>query len=484
MRLKDRLFDAFFGNVIEAKVKDRLKAASVIDDDESQWRRLTGDTNRDLSPLKQERMIEIGFFLWENTPMGRWLIETTKDFILAEGLPYESKNDEVKKVLDDFWFDPLNRMDLSLEKHARELLITGELCLPVFVAEQTGRVRLGYVDPAQIKEVKTDPENRKLVIGITLKGPTGDDGKKYRTILPKEAEFIISKSAQSQRNSYADGECFFFAINNLTNSPRGRSELLSIADWIDGYEQFLFDLLDKWKLINTFLWDLSVSGADEGEIKKQIQALVKKSGSVYGHNEKVTLDAKTPDLKAVDTSEGARLFRNHILGGLNYPEHWFGGGGDVNRATAVEMASPTFKTLSAKQKYFKYILETIFEFVIGQAIEKRYLTVPEDEAYDYSTITPELATKDVAKYATLIQQVTTSLTLAQSQRWVDNATAQNIFATLIGYLGIEVDVKAMAEAIEKEKFEEGAEDYLVRKPGRFDSQPRNQEGKSSVRRGK
>jgi len=461
MNLKDKFIDVFLGGVIESKVKERLKASSITDDEDmTGWRKLTGDVSRDLSPLKQERMIEIGFWLWENTPMGRWLIETTKDFILAEGTPYEAKNEDVKALIDDFWYDTLNRMDLYLEKHLRELLITGELCLPVFVAEQTGRVRLGYHDPAQIKTVVTDPENLKIVIGIILKGSSGEEGKKLKAILPKDAETILSKKAQEFRAGYTDGECFFFAINNLTNSPRGRSEFLSVADWIDGYEQFLFDLLDKWKLINTFIWDLLVNGADTDEIKKQVDALTKKAGSVYGHNEKVTLDAKTPDLKAVDTAEGARLFRNHILGGMNFPEHWYGGGGDVNRATAVEMSSPTFKTLSSKQRYFKFILETIFEFVIDKALEKKYLRVPEDEAYDYSVITPELATKDVTKYASMIQQVTGSIAIAQSNKWIDRATAQNIFATMIETIGVEVDIEEMEDNIKNEEFKEKNQDYL------------------------
>jgi len=459
MKIRERIVERFFGGVIEAKVKERLRASSLADEDQG-WRKLTGDASRNLSPLKQSRMIEIGFYLWENTPLGRWLIETTKDFILAEGLPYEAKNEEVKKVLDDFWFDPINRMDLYIEKHLRELLITGELCLPAFVAEQTGRVRLGYIDPVQIDEVITDPENIKLVIGVFLKTKAGEERTKLRTILHREADPFLSRKAQAMRESWTDGQCFFFAINNLTNSPRGRSELLSVADWVDGYEQFLFDLLDKWKLINTFVWDLRVDGADENEIKKQVSALVKKSGSAYAHNEKVTLEAKNPDLKAVDTSEGARLFRNHILGALNYPEHWFGGGGDVNRATAVEMASPTFKTLSAKQLYFKYILSSIFDFVIDQALEKKYLKISEDEAYDFSIVTPELATKDVTKYASLIQQTAASIALAQQHGWIDQATARKIFATTVNYLGIEIDVTEIEERVKKEKFEEEAQDYL------------------------
>jgi len=460
MNFKDRIVDRFFGSAIDARVKERLAAASITDRDAG-WRRLTGqDVNRDLSPLTQDRMIEISFWLWENNPMARWLIEIAKDFILAEGLPYQAKEEEVQDYLDDFWYDPINRMDLYLEKHVREHLIYGELCLPAFVAKQTGRLRLGYIDTSEIKSVITDPENVKMSIGISLKDTPGYEGRKFKTIIPDEADYVLSPAAKSMRQGFTDGECFFSAMNNVTNSPRGRSELLTVADWLDNYEQFLFDTADKWRLLNAFFYDLEVQGGDEATIKAQINNFVKKAGSVFGHNEKVKAEAKSPTLQAPDFAEGARLFRNHILGPFGYPEHWYGGGGDVNRATAVEMGTPTFKMLSSKQRYFKYLLESILDYQIAMGLKTRYLKMPEEKAYDYEVIVPELSVKDVGKYATMIGQVSSSLAVAQDRKWVDRETARKIFGVVISYLGVELDIEGMEERVAAEEVEEENEDYL------------------------
>lgn len=461
MNLKDRIVDRFFGSTIERQVQEKLKAAYSFRNEDVGWRKLTGqESNRNLSSLTQDRMIEIAYWLWENNPMARWLIEIAKDFILAEGLPYRAKEEEVQEYLDGFWFDPVNRMDLYLEKHVREHLIYGELCLPAFVAKQTGRLRLGYIDTSQIKEVITDPENVKISIGISLKDIPGYDPRKYRIIIPEEAEYVLSKTAQAMRREYTDGDCFFAAINNVTNSPRGRSELLTVADWLDNYEQFLFDTADKWRLLNAFFYDLEVQGGDANAIKEQINAFVKKAGSVYGHNEKVKAEPKSPSLQAPDFAEGARLFRNHILGPFSYPEHWYGGGGDVNRATAVEMGTPTFKTLSSKQRYFKYILESIFNYQIEMGLKSRYLKMPEEKAYDYEIIVPELSVKDVGKYSTVIGQVSSSLAVAQDRKWIDRETARQIFGVVINYLGVEIDMEGMEEKIAAGEVEEENEDYL------------------------
>jgi hypothetical protein len=446
-------------DVIEQRVASRLQAASFTDEMIG-WRRLTGENvDRNLDPLSQDRMHDIAFYLWESNPMARWLIEIAKDFILAEGLPYRAVEEEVQDYLDGFWFDPVNRMDLYLEKHVREHLIFGELCLPAFVAEQTGRLRLGYIDTSQIKQVITDPENVKMSIGIALKDTPGYPPRFYRTIVPEEADTVLSREAKEMRRGYTNGECFFSAINNVTNSPRGRSELLTVADWLDNYEQFLFDTSDKWRQINAFVWDLTVQHGDKPTIEEQIKNFVKKAGSVFGHNEMVTAEPLAPTLQAPDFAEGARLFRNHILGPFSYPEHWYGGGGDVNRATAVEMGTPTFKTLSSKQRYFKYVIESILDYQIERGLKSRFLKLPEDRAYDYEVIVPELSVKDVGKYATVIGQVSSSLAVAQDRKWIDRETARQIYGVVINYLGVEVDMEGMKEKVEAEKVEEDYQDY-------------------------
>ncbi len=463
--IKEKIVNVLFGDIIEKKVSERLTAASMTDRKEDEgWRKLTGNSTRDLLSTTQERMIDIAFWLWENNPLGRWIIEIIKDFIVAEGLPFEAENEEVKKVLEDFWYDPVNRMDLYIEKHARELHIFGELIFPEFVAEQTGRVRLGYLDPKQIDKIVTDPENVKMVIGVILKSEAGQTARQLKTILPEEADYVLSPSAKIMRDSYTDGECFFFAINNVTNSPRGRSEVLATSDWLDAYEQFLFDYADRWPLLNTFIWDMLVTGGDKTTIDEQIKAFTKKSGSVFGHNEKVALEAKTPDLKSQDADTGARLLRNHILGAHGIPSFWYGGGEDANRALGVEMGTPAFKMLGSKQRYFKYILETIFDRVIQKALEARYLQVPEDEAYNYTLNLPELTSKDIAKYSTAIQQLTTSIMAAQTQGWIDKDTSSKIFAFALSMVGYELDVDAIKEAVQTEHDQKGYEDYLQPPP--------------------
>ena len=491
MTIIGKLRQKMFGGAIDRKVEKKVHAASdektaelkaasysdtlmapSADADGTVWRRLTTTPNRDIVPVLQDRMIEIAYWLRETNPLAGWLIDITTAFILAEGLPYEAKNSDVKKVLDDFWYDPINRMPLFFPKHVGELHTFGELCFPAFVAAQTGRVRLGYVDPAQILVVITDPDNVKVPIGVQTKGWIGEIGgysiatekKMYRTILPEEADYVLSPAAKQLRDQFTDGDCFHWSINNVTNSPRGRSSLLPVADWLDAYEQYLFDYADMWPLLNSFVWDLKVEGGDEKEIKKQLEMFTKKSGSVYGHNEKITLTAEAPKLQAVDAQTGARMFRNHIMGRFGYPEHWYGGGGDVNRATAEEMAAPALKMLSTKQLAVKYILEDLFNYQISQARKARYINVSDEDAANYSILTPQMETKDVGKLGSMVQAVATALMTAETQDWVDKDTARRIFIASTNFIGVDMDFNAIKAAIEAQNAETAVADYKKSPP--------------------
>ncbi len=461
MKLWQKLTGVLFGAAIEDIVEERIEAAVNLSADEPGFRKLTGSSTRELPIATQERQIEIAYWLWKTNPLANWIIETIKDFALAEGLPWSAKNEKVQEVLEGFWKDPLNQMDLYLENLVRELGIYGEQCLPVFVAEQTGRVRLGYVDPAQIDKVVTDPENVKIAIGVKLKSESGvSDGKKYRIILDPEAENLISKRAKNIRRAFTAGECFYFAINRVTNEPRGTSDLFTLADWLDGYEQFLFDYADKWPLLNSFIWDVELEGFTPDQIKQWLKEnKAPKPGSMRAHNEKVKWEAVTPDLKAEDASDGARLLRNHVLGAKSLPEHWYGGAADVNRATAAEMGTPTFKMISSRQNLVGYIVETLLRYQARKANEAKYLSVSDQELYDITVQRPEVAQKDISKFSAALQSLSNSLVVAQANGWLTQEKAAQIYAFGLAFVGYELSAEDAAEEAGQADEEEGFEDY-------------------------
>ena len=137
--------------------------------------------------------IEVAYFLWKTNPLANWIIEVVTAFVSAKGLPVSCDNDDVKKVLEDFWYDPVNRMDIHWENFVRELGIYGEQCWPVFVAQQTGRVRMGYIDPALIRNVYADPHNVKIKVGLTVGSTNAEKARRMAIVLDGENEAFLSE---------------------------------------------------------------------------------------------------------------------------------------------------------------------------------------------------------------------------------------------------------------------------------------------------
>lgn len=422
----------------------REAAGVTIDDDEDQWRKLTGDAKRDLNSLTQSRMQELALYLWESNLLANRLIELPLAYLLAEGVRLVADDDIVQKWLDRFWFDPINQMDLKLAKKARELALYGEQCYPAFVNEMTGHVRLGYLDPGLIETVVVDPDNGEQPIGIVTRKNAKGQARRYRVIVNGPEQELFTERTRRIRETFDTGECFFFRVNDLSNGARGRSDLLAQIDWLDQYDQYLFGEIERQHNLRAFIWDVTLKGATPEEVAKRAKEITApKPGSVRVHNDSEAWTAETPDLKAADSSESARLFRNHILGGGTLPEHWYGGGGDVNRAAAAEMGDPTFKMFVMRQTYLGYMLETIGHYQIRQIELKEKRREPDlmDPIYKIRVQWPEMVASDTTKYAAALVQVAQGVAMAIDRGLMTDETAVRIIENMSGRLGVEFDAE-------------------------------------------
>lgn len=449
------------------EVQLREAAGVTVDDDEDQWRKLTGNSNRDLSPMTQVRMQKLAVYLWESNLLANRIVELPLAFLLAEGVRLVANDETVQEYLDRFWHDPINRMDLKLVKKARELSLFGEQCWPAFVNEFTGHVRLGYLDPAQIATVVTDPDNAEQPIGIVTTKDRKGGARRYRVIVNGDESDLFTERARRIRETFTDGDCFYFAINDLSNGSRGRSDLLAQIDWLDAFDQFLFGEIDRAQFMRAYMWDVTLSGATPDEVKARAREIRPPSpGSTRVHNDSEQWNAVTPDLKAQDSSVNARLFRNHVMGGATLPEHWYGGGGDVNRATAGEMGEPTWKVFTLRQTTLGYILQEIGRYVIRQKELAMLNKEPDlfDEIYDFSVQWPEMVTRDTTKYAAALVQVTQAVAMLITNNLLTREHGLQVVEKITARIGVEFDAADELAAALEEAAKEAEDDVYTVPP--------------------
>ncbi len=427
-------------------------AGTTIDKDEDEWRPLTGDSKRDLSPIQQTRMQKLARYQWESNLLANAIIELPVAYLLAQGVALQSKDDDAQALLDRFWHDPINEMDLKLPKKVRELSIYGEQCYPAFVGID-GQVRIGYLNPCLIETVVLDPDNTEQPIGIvTVKDKKGE-ARRFKVII-NGPESVFTARTQQIRETFDDGQCFFFKVNDLSDGSRGRSDLLAQIDWLDAYEDYLFGELDRAKFMRSYIWDVTLKGATEEQVKARARDIHAPSpGAVRVHNDSELWGTETPSLQAGDSSEMAKLVRNHVLGGARIPSYWFGGGEDANRSTAGEMSEPTFKSLSMRQRYLKYMLEMMGRFVVlsGARVKQADAQVDaSDDAYKIEAVFPEMVSRDTTKYASAFAQCVVGASAAIAGELCTRETALGILASIASNFGLEIDVAAELAAVDKE----------------------------------
>lgn len=434
-------------------------AGASIDDDEDQWRRLSGDGNRDLAPMTQDRMQRLAHFVWESNLLANRLIELPVAYLLSQGVAWRIDDEKAQRALDRHWKDGLNAWDIKLPKRVRELALFGEQCYPVFRNEHNGFVRLGYLDPALIETVVNDPDNREQPIGIVTKRDRKGEAQRYRVIV-NVPESAFSARTQQIRETFTTGECFYFKVNDLSSATRGRSDLLAQIDWLDAYDQFLFGEVDRATAARAFVWDVTLKGASPDEVEARARKIsAPRSNSVRVHNDSEEWRAVSPTLQSFDAGEAARLIRNHMLGGSTIPEHWYGGAGDVNRATGESMADPTEKVLETRQTFVGYLLTEIGRYVVRShwRVLDRELSDAEDELLDTLRVEwPALTNKDITKYASSLQQVVAACAQSIAEGLMTRLTALRVIAAVAERLGVQIEPEDELEAAMQEELGDDA----------------------------
>jgi hypothetical protein len=418
------------------------------DGEDAQFRRITSPaTMRDLNPVMHLRMQQVCFFLFMTTPFGKRIIRVIVDYIVGEGFKAIAEDPELQGVIDDFWQDPVNNLDEALDNYAVELLVFGELCLPVAVNPVDGTVRLGYVDPQHIESVEfalmqtATSQEVTLPVAVRLAKRIGEtEGRRLEII-------HVDEDVDSATFGQLKGDCFYFAINKCKAASRGISELFSLADWIDVFDNLVFDFADRVRLLNSFVWHYIVKGADDAGVQKIRDKVTKsppRQGGVEVTNDQISIEARTPDLKGSDMSMTERVVKNYGLGGAGLPPWFFADAGNTNRATADEMAGPTGKMLTSRQNIFRRMVTTILDYVIEQARAHGVLGQGVDPSWKLQV--PDLRVKDMAAAATALATLTNATAIAEDRGWIRAETSARAFHTVLTQVGVDVDTDEFDKA--------------------------------------
>ena len=452
MSLRERFVRRFAGTMLtevaqEAAAQALREAAVGVDPDEHLWRSMN-EKRRDFPAFTHTRAQDISFSLYQQNALGHRLTELGPDFIVGDGITFSCTNQEVREVVDEFWNDDVNNLELRQHDFALELGLYGELLPEALIGEVSGVVQLGYIDSGQVLRIETLTSNPLVHDQVVVK------------VRGEERSIPIIRD---RGDGTLQGEVFFFHVNSVSNSTRGWPDLLHVADWIDAYDQMLWEMVERARLARSFIWDVLVKGTDQKGAEEWARRYASKpprSGSVRVHNEQVEWSAVAPTLGSFEASEEADVQLAHIAASAGYPKHWLSSSADVNRATAQEMGAPTVRKLGRRQAYFVACLRRILRLVVEKSVasgriaadkggrvvalddEGQPVTIDGEELKvpAWQTVrlhAPEISPRDTFRAGQLMTQLAAGLAAAEANDWFGKDTSRRAMAAALAQMGVD-----------------------------------------------
>jgi len=473
MGARDRVKESW--NALRGKeVKEAISYTSTGEQDDYLWKPMgSGRKEKNLPSVTQQHSVDYAHYFYKSNPIAKRIIDLTAEYVVGDGITYIAEDANVQEILDAHWTDPTNNWTIHQFSRVRDLGLTGELCIPVYVNEANGHVTLGNIDTSMIETVVEHPDNSmKQQLIILRKLPKESYRRAYRVIDTSSAEMgskehgrlvglncgtvsgadfskgdIIEPTGTGRKyKCEIAGACFFFTINNPMTANRGWSDLLPDMDWIDAHDQFLFSSVEKAIESSKYVLDVTLQGKNEQQIREWLRnQRALKPGERFAHNENVSMNFQTPDLKLEDSASLASVLKNHVLAGAGLPPIWFAES-LTSRASAPEMTEPAYRHLRMRQKYIAYVISRIFRFTLDQAIIHGRLrqdmrrndnNLANIESASFYLRMPEVSFRDQRANAIAVRSISTALKDGITNGFIEQDEAARIFRRYLGSSGID-----------------------------------------------
>jgi hypothetical protein len=403
-----------------------------------------GKKKRDVPEGERARGVEDGVRSWQRDGFARRIVEVVKFYAIGSNLieptataENETDRKAVQAALDVVWKDPKNRMPSRVQGYYDGLAAMGELCLVLAIGKTSKLTRFGYIDPGEIDDVLTDPDDAQQSVCIVRKphvlrterivhpvlDPLGgvhrlfrvggtDDGAPLEIGATVQLPVSSSGSTPPAIVPFTVGQpAKFLKINALPNQSRGASDFFVVFHVLEMIDRFLWKFADTANNLRAFAWHVqhppTLTGKPAEDLLESARAeLVPGAGGVLMTTSNVTVTPMAPALNAGDSDTALSLFLKALGTGTGIPAHLFSGeGGEVNLATAGELAGPFIALVQTRQTTVR---EFFHETMLAALLQKpefaaMYADDPARLGFDFNF--PAVTGKDAVRAVTVLQGV-------------------------------------------------------------------------------
>tara|TARA_R110000824_G_scaffold30868_5_gene101019 strand:- start:1101 stop:2639 length:1539 start_codon:yes stop_codon:yes gene_type:complete len=349
----------------------------------------------DIPQVMQDRAFTVCFYLYQTNPLAHKFVHLLEAFTMGDGPVPIAADPAVQELLDEFWNNEHNDMvDRSME-FSRELSIYGEqtyLYGKLYDDESDPIIGLQMVNPRSVMGVAPSPFDRRTMSTLQLNksvipGVTEDDD-------PQLIKQILTETKIDGVRRLT-GDALFYRINNAADSTRGLSDLYPLADWLQLYSEYQFNMAERLNHMSMYFFDVVLEDADEAAIAKfrqELQRRPPKPGGIIVHSQTAQMNLKNVDMKGgselVDVSKS---FFGTVATGLGWPAHWTSLGSD-GRAAAEAANDPIYKLFASRQSMIKRSLSKFARLQIDKAVQEGHLQGIKSE--QFKLLFPRLGMRD------------------------------------------------------------------------------------------
>ena len=348
--------------------------------DDIGWDRLGADARDGLSDMSRVATVKRARAYYLRDPLSKQAIRIWTDYALGRGISWKAKEDSANDVLRDFWDDKINKPILSNQgqrKSSDMLLVDGEIFF-IFFSNRAGDVKIRRIDPLEITEIITDPDDKdtQKLYKRVWSTSQGEIKELYYSDWmnedPLETEYMDIQGGM--KSATAEGVIYHVAINSP--GTRGVSLLLAAMDWSKAHRKFMEARAAITQALAMFAWKAKVKGssAQVSSLRNQLRSSYASGtaetnppparGSTWVENEGVDMQPiKTESGASGAQVDGAMLLQLFGSAVGVFP-HYFGAGESFRLATATSMERPLRVQFEAYQQLWGDIYDSIFSYVL------------------------------------------------------------------------------------------------------------------------
>jgi len=378
------------GLLVPRQLKERI-AELENDPQEQGWLPLGEGGDFEFTREYRQTITRLARLMFLKNPVIRRGVTIKADYVYGRGLSITAHDENINDVVQAFIRDERNQAELfghaaAIEKE-RELTLTGNLFFPFFTNPLTGATRVRSIDPDEITEIVSNPDDskepwfyRREWTARTFDMATGQSADVRRVAFYCDWQYQQPPPASIGGHPVIeDARIYHVKSGGFASWKFGLSEIYAGIDWAKAYKTFL----EHWATITAALARYAYKmRSKKGRASRQAAAarLGAFAPGAAPQNPPATTGATIimdddTDIEPIKTSgittnpnDGRRIFLMAIAA-LGFPETFYGDVSVGTLATAESLDRPTELMIANRQAMWADVYHAILRYVLMQAVK-------------------------------------------------------------------------------------------------------------------